>query len=105
MLVDQLLSFPADPAFRQQAIVPLAYETHGGEDVAIFARGPMAHLFHGVHEQNYIPHVMAFASCVGDYSQNKDCAAALPGLTASSNGFKLTGWSWWLLSGLLILAL
>ena len=47
--------------------MPLDYETHGGEDVAIFARGPMAHLFHGVHEQNYIAHVMAYASCVGRY--------------------------------------
>lgn len=25
----------------------------------------MAHLLHGVHEQNYIPHVMAYASCIG----------------------------------------
>lgn len=39
--------------------------THGGEDVAIYARGPMAHLFQGTHEQNYIAHVMAYASCVG----------------------------------------
>ncbi|XP_039611642.1 alkaline phosphatase, tissue-nonspecific isozyme [Polypterus senegalus] len=52
-----------------QSAVPLRLETHGGEDVAVFAKGPMAHLFHGVHEQNYIPHVMAYASCIG---QNKD---------------------------------
>ncbi|XP_046381396.2 alkaline phosphatase-like [Haliotis rufescens] len=54
-----------DVDFRFTSAVPLSYETHGGEDVAIFAHGPMAHLFHGVHEQNYIPHVMAYASCVG----------------------------------------
>ena len=36
-------------------------ETHGGEDVAIFAGGPWAHLFQGVHEQNYIYHVMRHA--------------------------------------------
>ena len=41
-------------------------ETHGGEDVGIYAIGPMAHLFHGIHEQNYIAHVMGYASCVGD---------------------------------------
>ncbi|KAL5012439.1 hypothetical protein ScPMuIL_010990 [Solemya velum] len=53
----------------QKAAVPMEWETHGGQDVAIYARGPMAHLFHGVHEENYVAHVMAYASCVG---QNKD---------------------------------
>ncbi|ESO83615.1 hypothetical protein LOTGIDRAFT_236474 [Lottia gigantea] len=51
--------------FRFHAAVPLPYETHAAEDVGIFATGPMSHLFHGVHEQNYIAHVMAYASCVG----------------------------------------
>jgi len=36
----------------------LKSETHGGEEVAIYARGPMAHLFHGTHEQNYIARVI-----------------------------------------------
>ena len=27
--------------------------------------GPMSHLFAGVHEQNYIAHAMAYASCIG----------------------------------------
>ncbi len=47
--------------FHQEALIPLDKESHGGEDVAIYAGGPMAHLFHGVHEQNYIFHVMAYA--------------------------------------------
>ncbi|GBL47661.1 alkaline phosphatase [Sulfuriferula multivorans] len=47
-----------DQGFHQEALVPLSSETHAGEDVAIFARGPKAHLFHGVQEQNYIFHVM-----------------------------------------------
>lgn len=51
--------------YQAQSAVPLRHETHGGEDVAVFAKGPMAHLLHGVHEQNYIPHVMAYASCIG----------------------------------------
>ncbi|KFQ36881.1 Alkaline phosphatase, tissue-nonspecific isozyme, partial [Mesitornis unicolor] len=50
--------------YQAQSAVPLRQETHGGEDVAVFARGPMAHLFHGVHEQNYIPHAMAYAACI-----------------------------------------
>ena len=60
----------------QHSGVPLQWETHGGEDVSIYARGPMAHLFHGVHEQHYIAHVMAYASCVGSYSSEDACALA-----------------------------
>ncbi len=48
----------AAPNYLQESAVPLASETHGGEDVAIFADGPAAHLFHGVQEQNVIFHVM-----------------------------------------------
>ncbi|KAJ8780882.1 hypothetical protein J1605_000925 [Eschrichtius robustus] len=60
--------------YQAQSAVPLRHETHGGEDVAVFAKGPMAHLLHGVHEQNYIPHVMAYAACIG---ANRDhCASA-----------------------------
>ncbi|RXN16885.1 alkaline phosphatase-like protein [Labeo rohita] len=57
----------------QQSAVPLDSETHGGKDVALFARGPMAHLFQGVYEQNYIAHTMAYASCVG--TNQEHCAA------------------------------
>uniref|UniRef100_A0A8C5Q7F1 Alkaline phosphatase n=1 Tax=Leptobrachium leishanense TaxID=445787 RepID=A0A8C5Q7F1_9ANUR len=53
--------------YRQQAPVPLSSETHGGEDVAIMAKGPFAHLFHGVQEQSYIAHVMAYAACLEPY--------------------------------------
>ncbi|XP_040890826.1 alkaline phosphatase, tissue-nonspecific isozyme [Toxotes jaculatrix] len=55
--------------YQAQSAVPLNMETHGGEDVAVFAKGPLAHLFHGVHEQNYIPHAMAYAACIG---QNRE---------------------------------
>ena len=37
----------AAPDFQQQALVPLRSETHGGEDVAIYARGPHVFLFQG----------------------------------------------------------
>lgn len=44
--------------YRQQAHIPLHTETHAGDDVAIYARGPSAWLVDGVVEQNYIYHVM-----------------------------------------------
>jgi len=49
------------PNYRQEANVPLKSETHSGEDVAIFAAGPKAHLFHGVQEQTHIFYVMKHA--------------------------------------------
>jgi alkaline phosphatase len=48
--------------FTQQALVPLGSETHAGEDVPVYARGPMANLLTGVFEQNYIFHVMDAAA-------------------------------------------
>ncbi|NXE83714.1 PPBI phosphatase, partial [Cochlearius cochlearius] len=54
--------------YLQQAAVPLNSETHGGEDVAILAKGPMAHLFHGVQEQTYVAHAMAYAACLEPYT-------------------------------------
>ncbi|GAD89906.1 hypothetical protein VHA01S_029_00390 [Vibrio halioticoli NBRC 102217] len=51
----------ASPDYIQQAMIKLKSETHSGEDVAIFARGPQAWLFQGVVEQNYIYHVIADA--------------------------------------------
>ncbi|XP_053164999.1 intestinal-type alkaline phosphatase [Hemicordylus capensis] len=65
--------------YHQQAAVPLNSETHGGEDVAILAKGPMAHLFHGVQEQTYIAHVMAYAACLEPY---QDCG--LPSKNSAS---------------------
>lgn len=57
--------FTASKDYQFVSIAPLQTETHGGDDVAIFSRGPYAHLFTGVVEQNVIPHIMAYASCVG----------------------------------------
>lgn len=71
----------SDIDFLQDASLPLGSETHGGEDVAIHARGPLAHLLTGVHEQHYIGHVAMYASCVGP---NKDhCATPVASGTTS----------------------
>ncbi|MDQ8204271.1 alkaline phosphatase [Pelagicoccus sp. SDUM812003] len=46
----------------QESAYPLNSETHGGEDVGIWAIGPYAHLLHGTVEQNVIFHLMDYAS-------------------------------------------
>ena len=48
--------------FRQQALVPLESETHGGEDVALHAIGPWAHLVRGTIQQNEIFHIIDYAA-------------------------------------------
>jgi alkaline phosphatase len=48
--------------FHQEALVPLSSETHAGEDVAIFASGPGAHLVTGTNEQSLIFHIMNYAA-------------------------------------------
>ncbi|CAJ1060789.1 intestinal-type alkaline phosphatase [Xyrichtys novacula] len=87
----------SDNEYRQQAAVPLDSETHSMEDVAIFAKGPMAHLFHGVKEQNYIAHAMAYAACIAPY---EDCKLPPPSHAASIHPSLLL-----LLLGLMMLSL
>jgi len=48
--------------FHPPTLVPLGGETHGGEDVAVYASGPGASLLDGVIEQHVIYHVMNLAA-------------------------------------------
>ncbi|HXG18928.1 MAG TPA: alkaline phosphatase, partial [Methylomirabilota bacterium] len=50
-----------EPRYLQESIFPLPAETHGGEDVAIYATGPGAYLIHGVQEQHVIFHAIKAA--------------------------------------------
>jgi len=53
------------PDYKQEANIPRTSESHGGEDVAIFATGVNAHLIRGSMEQNWIFYVMADALRMG----------------------------------------
>ena len=55
-----------DMDYIQQATVPLESETHGGEDLGIYAIGPWAHLFQGTVEENYVFHVMDYATKISE---------------------------------------
>merc|ERR1712126_377517 len=59
--------------FYESSAAPTEVENHGGDDVAIYAQGPMAHMFRKLHEQTYVAHMMGYASCMGPYYDNDDC--------------------------------
>ena len=61
-----LLCISEDTSYRYDTAVPLKFETHGGEDVAIYGLGPHAQLLSGTHEQTHIAHVIMFAACLYD---------------------------------------
>jgi len=50
-----------NPNYLQEAMIPMKSETHGGEDVAIFATGANAYIIRGSMEENWIFYVMADA--------------------------------------------
>ncbi|XP_037950626.1 membrane-bound alkaline phosphatase-like [Teleopsis dalmanni] len=58
----------ADAKFEYLASVPLSSETHGGDDVGVFASGPYAQYFSGNYEQSNIPAMMARASNIGPFA-------------------------------------
>ncbi|KAJ8687410.1 hypothetical protein QAD02_023204 [Eretmocerus hayati] len=62
----------SQPFYRHFAAKYLKDETHGGEDVGVYAIGPYAHLFRSTFEQNYIAHVIAYAACLKDWPSHCD---------------------------------
>lgn len=51
-----------DPDYLQEALVPMHDETHGGEDVGIWALGPGSDAFRGTMEQNVLYHLIVQAA-------------------------------------------
>lgn len=60
--------------YRHMAAHYLKDDTHGGEDVGVYAIGPYSHLFRSTFEQNYIAHVIAYAACFKDWPSHCDSA-------------------------------
>lgn len=70
----------AEVSHKFHAGIPLRMETHSAEDVPAYSSGPMSHLITGVHEQNYIAHMINYASCTGPYEESTDphCVKEIP---------------------------
>lgn len=50
------------PDYMQEALVPMKAETHGGDDVGVWARGPGSDAFRGTLEQNVLYHLIVQAT-------------------------------------------
>lgn len=59
----------------QQSAIKLDSAAHGGEDVGVYAIGPMAHLMRSTQEQTYVAHLMLYSACVGSYKNESHCFA------------------------------
>ncbi len=71
MTENQLL----DKDFQQQALIPIGWATHAGDDVAVYANGPFSYLFHSTVDNTYISQAMKYALCVPPYDKEPFCAA------------------------------
>ncbi|XP_073840351.1 alkaline phosphatase 10 [Musca autumnalis] len=60
-----------DPKYRFMSTTPMSSETHGAEDVGVFASGPFAHYFSGNYEQTTIPALMAHIANIGPFAEDK----------------------------------
>lgn len=80
-----------DPWQVYPATVPRISETHGGDDVAVYASGPWSHLFVGTYEQSNIPMAMAFAAKIGPYANLTEKCSGASSITASTIGSVVVG--------------
>ncbi|RNA26010.1 alkaline tissue-nonspecific isozyme isoform X1 [Brachionus plicatilis] len=76
--------------YTQEASVFRKSATHSGEDVSVYASGPMSFLFTNTIEQNVLPHLMAYSACIGPYS-NEQCEKERGSLKNSKNSCFLFG--------------
>ncbi len=60
-----------DWTYMQQALVPFPYSTHGGDDVGVYAIGPMSAVFHTTVDNTMIAQTMKFALGVAPYEKTE----------------------------------
>jgi len=75
-------NFINDREYRYSANGLRDSSTHGGDDVNIFAIGPMAHLFSRTHDQTHVANVMAYSACIGPYRDDSTARCAPSSVTS-----------------------
>lgn len=80
---------PGDIDYHFPSPFYLSSETHDGQDVGVWARGPRAHLLVGNYEQTVIAHVMAYALGVGPAAEAFNSTTNSTTTSASDRPFPL----------------
>ncbi|XP_018331967.1 alkaline phosphatase 4-like [Agrilus planipennis] len=80
----------SNPFYVHRGAAYLKDETHGGEDVAVFATGPGSQLIRGVFEQNYLAHVVSHAACIGPHATLNEYCNDITESYYKSNGVPRT---------------
>lgn len=60
-----------DWSYKQQSLVPLHFASHGGDDVGVYATGPLSAFFHAIVDNTFIAQTMKLAMGVEPFSQKK----------------------------------
>lgn len=83
------------PDYLQESMIPMRSETHGGDDVGIWARGPGSHAVRGNVEQNAIFHFMLQSHprlrkplCDAGYCDDNGVPVALPATNRFEDAIK-----------------
>ncbi|VDO03960.1 unnamed protein product [Rodentolepis nana] len=57
-----------------QALIPIGWATHGGDDVAVFVNGPFSYLFHKTIDNTFVAQAMKYAMCAPPFDKEPFCA-------------------------------
>lgn len=66
-----------DKEYQQQALIPIGWATHGGDDVGVFANGPFSYLFHATVDNTFVAQAMKYAMCAPPYTNEPFCGSNL----------------------------
>ena len=64
-----------DKETQLQALIPIGWATHGGDDVAVYASGPFSYLFHKTIDNTFVAQSMKYAMCAPPFDKEPFCAA------------------------------
>jgi hypothetical protein len=78
-LIHWTFSLSESFSYSFQSGIPRGGETHGGEDVPVYARGPRSHLLSGIYEQNYIQHAIIYAAELGRTTRTASSVSSAAG--------------------------